>query len=175
MNALKTAVAAATLSAALVAGTSARAATATANLAVSASVGSACSITGGTLTFGTYDPIIVNSSLGVDLLGAGTLTVQCTLLGSAVVTLGQGSNAATGSTDAVPLRRMKNTASNDYLDYFLYQDVTRLVVWGNTSGTGLPYLGTGLPIPVTVYGTIPKGQNVPSGTYNDTVVATLTF
>ncbi|MCP3102321.1 fruiting body spore coat protein U [Myxococcus sp. K15C18031901] len=175
MKALKTAVAAATVSAALLATSSAHAATATANLTVTATVGSACSISSGTLNFGTYDPIIVNSSLGVDLLGSGSLTVQCTLLGSAVITLGQGSNAGTGSTDAVPLRRMKNTTSNNFLNYYLYQDVTRLVVWGNTAGSGLPYLGTGLPVPVLVYGTVPKGQNVPSGTYNDTVVATLTF
>ncbi|MCP3102322.1 fruiting body spore coat protein U [Myxococcus sp. K15C18031901] len=174
MKALKTAVAAATVAAAL-ATSSAHAATATANLTVSATVGSACSITSGTLNFGTYDPIIINSTMGVDLLSSGSLTVTCTLLGSAVVTLGQGSNAGTGSTDAVPLRRMKNTTSNDYLSYFLYQDVSRLVVWGNTAGSGLPYLGTGLPVPVLVYGTVPKGQNVPSGTYNDTVVATLTF
>ncbi|MCP3105592.1 fruiting body spore coat protein U [Myxococcus sp. K15C18031901] len=175
MKALKTAVSAATVAAALLATASAHAATATANLTISATVGSACSINSGTLAFGAYDPVIVNSSLGVDLLGSASMTVQCTALGSAVVTLGQGSNAGTGSTDAVPLRRLKNTTSNNFLNYSLYQDLTRLVVWGNTSGTGLPYLGTGLPIPVLVYGTIPKGQNVASGTYNDTVVATLTF
>ncbi|MCE9667179.1 fruiting body spore coat protein U [Myxococcus stipitatus] len=175
MKALKTAVAAATVSAALVAATSAQAATANANLSVAATVGSACSITSGSLNFGSYDPLVVNASAGVDLLASGTLTVQCTLLGSAVLTLGQGTHPASGSTDAVPLRRMRNTVSTDFLDYFLYQDVTRLVVWGNTAGTGLPYTGTGLPVPVNVYGTVPRGQNIPSGTYNDTVVATLTF
>ncbi|WIG97426.1 fruiting body spore coat protein U [Myxococcus sp. SDU36] len=179
MKAIKTAVAAVTAAAALVAFSSAEAATATTNLSVTASVGGACSIGavggGGTLNFGTYDPIIVNSALGVDLLGTGALSVQCTLLGTAVITLGQGLYPSAGSTDAAPLRRMRNTASADYLAYRLHQDVTRLIVWGNTAGTGLPFLGTGMPVAVLVYGTVPRGQNVPSGTYNDTVVATITF
>ncbi|WP_426752302.1 fruiting body development fimbrial-like coat protein PRU [Myxococcus sp. Y35] len=178
MNAIKTAVAAVTAAASL-ATFSAEAATATANLNVTANVGGSCSIGsgggGGTLNFGTYDPIVVNSALGVDLFGTGALSVQCTLLGTAVITLGQGLHPAAGSTDAAPLRRMRNTASADYLAYNLYQDITRLIVWGNTAGTGLPFLGTGLPVPVLVYGTVPRGQNVPSGTYNDTVVATITF
>ena len=179
MNAIKTAVAAVTAAASLAAFSSAEAATATANLNVTAHVGGSCSIGsgigGGTLNFGTYDPVIVNSALGIDLFGTGSLSVQCTLLGTAVITLGQGLHPGTGSTDAAPLRRMRNTASADYLSYFLYQDVTRLLVWGDTAGTALPFLGTGLPVPVVVYGTVPRGQNVPSGTYNDTVVATITF
>ncbi|AKQ63708.1 Sigma-fimbriae tip adhesin [Myxococcus hansupus] len=179
MNAIKTAVAAVTAAASLVAFSPAEAATATANLNVTANVGGACSIGsgtgGGTLNFGTYDPIVVNSALGIDLFGTGTLSVQCTLLRTAVITLGQGLFPAPGSVDGAPLRRMRNSASADYLAYQLYQDVTRLIVWGNTAGTGLAYLGTGLPVPVLVYGTVPRGQNVPSGTYNDTVVATITF
>ncbi|CAM4543025.1 fruiting body development fimbrial-like coat protein PRU [Myxococcus xanthus] len=179
MNAIKTAVAAVTAAASLVAFSPAEAATATANLNVTANVGGACSIGsgagGGTLNFGTYDPVVVNSALGVDLFGTGSLSVQCTLLSTAVITLGQGLYPAAGSTAAVPLRRMRNAASTDYLSYFLYMDVTRLIAWGNTSGTGLPFLGLGLPVPVQVYGTVPRGQNVPSGTYNDTVVATITF
>ncbi|MCP3065095.1 fruiting body spore coat protein U [Myxococcus sp. K38C18041901] len=155
--------------------TTADAATATANLTVTAAVSGSCTINSGTLNFGNYDPVIINSSLGIDLLGTGTMGVQCTLLGTGVITLGQGRNAAAGSTDAVPLRRMKNTNSNDYMSYLLYQDLTRLVVWGNTAGTGLAYVGTGISIPVPVYGNVPRGQNVPSGTYNDTVVATITF
>ncbi|CAM4451866.1 MULTISPECIES: fruiting body development fimbrial-like coat protein PRU [Myxococcus] len=179
MNAIKTTVAAVTAAASLVAFSSAEAATATANLNVTANVGGSCAIGsgggGGTLNFGTYDPIIVNSALGIDLFGTGTLSVQCTLLGTAVITLGQGLHPASGSTDAAPQRRMRNTASADYLAYGLNQDVTRLIGWGNTAGSGLPFLGTGLPVPVLVYGTVPRGQNVPSGTYNDTVVATITF
>ena len=179
MNAIKTAVAAVTAAASLVACSPAEAATATANQNVTANVGGACSIGsglgGGTLNFGTYDPVVTNSAMGVDLFGTGTLSVQCTLLRPAIITLGQGLHPASGSTDAAPLRRMRNTASADYLAYSLYQDVTRLFVWGNTAGTALAVLGTGLPVPVLVYGTVPRGQNVPSGTYNDTVVATITF
>ncbi|WP_223645828.1 fruiting body spore coat protein U [Corallococcus sp. EGB] len=175
MKAFKNTLAVLAVASSLAAVSSAHAATATANLTVTATVGSTCTINSGSLNFGTYDPIVVNASTGVDLLGSGTLQVQCTLLGTADITLGQGSHPGTGSTDAAPVRRMLNTSSANYLNYSLYQDATRLVVWGNTAGTGLPYVGTGLGTPVTVFGTVPKGQNVPSGTYSDTVVATITF
>ena len=41
--------------------------------------------------------------------------------------------------------------------------------------TGLAYTGTGASQDLTVYGTLPGGQNVPVGSYSDTVVATITF
>lgn len=150
---------------------SANAATITANLSVSAQVGGSCSVGSSGIDFGQYDPVILNSILA--LPGVGNVDVACTLGTSAVVTLGQGSNAGGGSTNAVPVRRMASGAQR--LGYSLYRDLLRTQVWGNTAGTGLAVLGTGLNLPVPVYGSIPAAQNVESGTYTDTVVVTVTF
>ena len=48
-------------------------------------------------------------------------------------------------------------------------------VWGGTAASDVPHTGTGTETSLTVYGRIPAGQNVPAGSYSDTVVATVTF
>lgn len=156
----------------LSAATSTEAATATANLAVTASVAANCSISTAPVAFGAYDPVSANASTALN--GTGTVNVTCTSGASTTVTLGQGSNANTGSTDAAPARRMKDSGTN-FLAYSLYSDTGRTTVWGNTAGTGQASTGTGSQVALTVYGAVAAGQNVPAGNYSDTVVATVTF
>lgn len=151
---------------------SAYAVTATDNLSVSATVSANCTISTSAVAFGAYDPVSANASSALD--GAGTVTVNCTSGAATTVTLGQGANADTGSTDAAPLRRMK-AGTSDYLSYTLYSDTSRSTVWGNTAGTGSAHTGTGTASALTVYGRVTAAQNVPSGSYSDTVVATVTF
>jgi spore coat protein U-like protein len=144
------------------------AATATANLGVSATVTNNCTISTAALAFGSYDPVVANASANLD--GTGTVTVACTKGATATIGLGLGSNAS-GS-----VRRMTDGSSN-YLTYELYQDSGRSTVWGTA--------GAGLLSPVaapskaarnfTVYGRVTSNQDVPAGTFNDTVVATVNF
>ena len=148
------------------------AATATSNLSVTASVTANCTISTSPVAFGAYDPVSTNASS--PLTGTGAVNVTCTSGASTSVTLGQGSNAGTGSSDAVPVRRL-NDGSTNYLSYQLYSDNGHSTVWGNTSGTGVAHTGTGTQTAITVYGSVAAGQNVPSGSYSDTVVATVTF
>ncbi len=150
----------------------ASAATATANLNVSATVPTNCSISTSDLAFGSYDPAGANAS--APLNGTGSVTTKCTVGASPNITLGQGANSDTGSTDAAPLRRLKDGGSN-YLSYSLYQDAGRTAVWGNTPGTGVGTTGTGVDVGLNIYGRISGSQNVPAGSYSDTVVATVTF
>jgi spore coat protein U domain-containing protein, fimbrial subunit CupE1/2/3/6 len=148
------------------------AATATSNLSVTASVTANCTISTAPVAFGAYDPVVANATTALN--GTGTVSVTCTNGDSTTVTLGQGANAGGGSTDAAPARRL-NDGGADYLSYSLYQDTGRTTVWGNTAGTGVAYTGTGTVSVLTVYGAVTAGQNVPSGSYTDTVVATITF
>jgi spore coat protein U-like protein len=148
------------------------AATATSNLTVSASVTANCTISTAPVAFGAYDPVSANATTALN--GTGTVNVTCTSGASTTITLGQGSNANTGSTDTAPDRRMSDGASH-FLAYALYQDSGRATVWGNTAGTGEANTGSGTQNALTVYGAIAAGQNVPAGSYSDTVVATVTF
>jgi len=144
------------------------AATATANLGVSATVTNNCTISTVALAFGSYDPVVANASTNLD--GTGTVVVACTKGSTATIGLGLGSNAS-GS-----IRRMRDGGTN-YLTYELYQDTGRSTVWGNS--------GAALLSPVaapskaarnfTVYGRVTSNQDVPAGSYTDTVVATVNF
>jgi len=146
---------------------------ATANLSVTATVIANCTISAGTpLDFGNYDAISANAASAKNV--SGTVGITCTTGTSATVMLGQGSNADTGSTDAAPVRRMKNGSS--YLSYGLFKDVGLGTTWGNTVGTGQGYTGTGSADTITVYGSVPAAQNAaPVGSYSDTVVVTVSF
>jgi spore coat protein U-like protein len=61
-----------------------------------------------------------------------------------------------------------------YITYTLFQDSSRSQEWDNTttkSGTG-----TGADQNFTVYGRIPSGQSISNtGSYGDTVIATITY
>ena len=60
----------------LASGSTLLAATATANVTVSATVTNNCSINGGSLAFGAYDPLVTNATDPKD--GSGTFSVACT-------------------------------------------------------------------------------------------------
>lgn len=146
------------------------AATATSNLEVSATVTNNCTISAGALAFGSYGISHVN---GTDLDASATISMQCTSGASTVITLGQGLHADTGSTDSTPLRRLQS--GSNYLSYTLYSASDHSTIWGNDAGSGLAYTGVGSSSNVTVYGRVAGSQNVPAGSYADTVVATVTF
>lgn len=156
----------------LAASSATQAGTATSNLSVTATVSANCTISTAPVAFGAYDPVSANASSPLD--GSGTITVTCTTGSNGTITLGQGANAGTGSTDAAPLRQMKDSGT-DVLAYSLYQDTGRSTVWGNTPSTGVAETGTGAVQNVTVYGAVAAGQNVPAASYSDTVIATVTF
>ena len=127
-----------------------------------------CTISTAALAFGSYDPVVAHASTNLD--GTGTVIVACTKGAAATVGLGLGSNAS-GST-----RRMTDGSSN-YLTYELYSDAGRTTVWGN-SGAGLyrrarrPRRLRGISRSTAVS---PSNQDVPAGSYSDTVVATVNF
>jgi spore coat protein U-like protein len=158
-----------TLTTAMVAAlaSSANAATATANLTVSATVTKNCTVSTTALAFGSYDPIVANAS--ADLDGTGGVAVACTRGATASIALGAGSNAS-GST-----RRLGDGGGN-FLSYELYSDSGHSTVWNTGAGTlSLTAAPSRAPRDFTVYGRIAGNQDVPAGSYGDTVVATVNF
>ena len=143
----------------------------TSSLTVSATVAASCTIDASAgLAFGSYDPVVANKT--TDLDASGLISTTCTNGSAATITLGQGANLDAASTDAVPLRRMVG-GTTDFLAYALFTDGGRTTTWDNT--TGNPVTGTGVAVNTTVFGRIPAAQNVPANSYNDTVLATITF
>lgn len=146
------------------------------SLSVTASVVASCTVDSTTaVAFGAYDPVTTNASTALTT-SSGAINTTCTNGSAATITLGQGDNADTGSTDTAPLRRMIGGVNGQFLSYSLCQDsVTCATPWGNDAGTGEAIVGSGNSDPVTVYGTVPGAQNVGADNYSDSVVVTVTF
>jgi spore coat protein U-like protein len=125
---------------------------ATANLAVSATVANACSVTGGTLAFGALNtltaPAVPGTSAGV--------TVTCTKLDPYTVTVDKGINFVGAQAN------LKNAGNTDVIPY-------SLTVPGVSAGTGASQT-------IAITGSIAAGtyNTASAGTYNDTVVITVT-
>jgi spore coat protein U-like protein len=131
---------------------------------------SQCSIGVTALSFGNYDVF-----LNVPLDTTGTITVNCAAdVNKANVTLGVSSTSGTFNP-----RRMKRSGGSDLLDYNVYTDVTRTVIFGDGTGgtSGVELKRKGKPEPwgeiIVIYGRIPPGQDVSAGTYSDTLAATV--
>ncbi len=132
----------------------------TAQLTVTATVQSGCSVSGGTLDFGTYIAGQVDDLDGVTQITltncAGTVTIE--LDG--------------GQYGSVADRKMANGSAR--LQYQLYRDPSRTQIWGqgNNAYQGQILVDNAV---LEVFGRIPGGQNVTPGTYTDIVNITVTF
>ncbi len=142
---------------------SASAATATANIQVTASIAATCSISATGMPFGVYS--------GAAITATSTLTVTCTNTTPYTVGLNAGTSGGTVST-----RKMKGTGAN-VLPYSLFSDNSRTINWGNTPGTDTPASaqGNGSAQTLTVYGQIPASQYLAIDTYADTITATVNY
>lgn len=153
----------------LLSASTAHAADATGNLSVTATVAGACVVATLPVAFGLYDPTAATDNTA----GNGTVTVTCTLGTPYTVALDAGANESVAG-DFTTRRMLANTS--DYLSYQLYKEDARTSVWGDTGTDRVTgQSGLGLPQAITVYGTIPKNQNVAAGAYLDTVLVTVSY
>jgi len=123
----------------------------------------ACSVAAQGLSFGSYDPLA-----GQRVDGAGNIAVTC----DAGVAYGIALSSGNG-----PYAARLLASGADSLQYNLYTDASRVLVWGDgTGGTAtVAGSGNGTATNVPIYGRIPSGQNVRSGSYGDNIVITVTF
>jgi spore coat protein U-like protein len=139
-----------------------------ANLKVTAQVIGNCLVTTQDLAFGNYDPVGANATTPADATGLIELTCSRGLVATIALGLGQNAQATT--------RRMADPGAGR-LEYELYQDGGRTVVWGGP-GAGdrvLPAAPSTATRLYAVYGRVRQGQDQPVGAYTDTVVVTVTF
>lgn len=118
------------------------------------------------VSFGAYDVFaaVPNNN------GVGGLTIRCIGGGgpSFAVTL------STGQSNSYAARVMKSGANQ--LTYNLYTNSARTVIWGDgTGGSSMMTAAANSTTTLSVFGQIPAGQDVPVGTYTDSITATVTF
>ncbi len=131
-----------------------------------------CSVTASGVSFGTYS--MFDSS---DKDSSGNVTVSCTVLLALFMTIH--TELSVGNSGSYSTRQLRSGVRS--LNYNLYTDTARQIIWGNGSGgtsrrTYSAFLSIGTTnIPYTVYGRIPRFQSSPSGTYTDSIVVTVIF
>lgn len=122
-----------------------------------------CTISANPLNFGTVTAV-------TGLTATSNLSATCTLNGAYTLALNGGS--VTGTVNA---RRMRLGAGPNTIDYQLYRDAARTLVWGNTAGSLVTGTGTGAAQSISVFGRVPPQGPKPPGVYSDTITATITF
>ncbi|HSI55144.1 MAG: spore coat U domain-containing protein [Ramlibacter sp.] len=141
--------------------------TAEATFRVSTRVNAVCSVTASNLDFGVYATQTASPKQASTVLRA-----TCTPGTTYQLGLNEGTTAG-----ATVTQRKLVSASNATLNYQLYSDSARSVIWGNTPGTdtvtGLP--GTGLAQDYTVFGSIPPSQAAPAEEFGDTITVRIYY
>lgn len=143
------------------AGRQALAATGSTTFTVTAAVAKACVITAGNLNLGSYDPTATS-----DLAPTGNSTISVTCTKNTTVAV---SPLTTSNTF-----KMKS-GGGDLLSYKLYQESARTTDWSTTGATKTT-TAVATPVTFSVYGTVPKNQDVSvAADYSDTVTVQITF
>jgi spore coat protein U-like protein len=137
-----------------------------------------CSVsTAGTVNFLTYNP-----SSATPALASTQTTLTCTHVSGGAQSIDWTMTLTNGNSANCNARTM--TRTGDSLQYNIYQDSIAGGVWGNPGCATFPAgnfkvgPGTGnnsRSVTKTLYGRIPISQFVSAGTYNDTLVLTISY
>ena len=163
-------------------GQSASAGQVTSPLSVTATVSANCAITTAPSNFsGAYDPVSANAA--TDLLFTPSIVFKCTKSSGSVnvgVTLGANSTG--------PGLRRLNDGGTNYLNYNIYQPsavggaaACAYTTAYDTSGGGLfgvagaNFTTSSTNVTVKLCGQVPQAQDVPTGTYTDSVTVQVNF
>ena len=174
-----------TLAVLLIADAPAWAGQATKNFTASASVAAKCVMSNiANLDFGSYDPVVNNASS--NLPGSTSFTLTCTKNASPSIELSAGNSF--GQNLAAKRSMTNGTAGpGNYLSYDLYVPsgagnsstaTPTASLWGDgTSGTSpfAPSVPSVAAQTITIFGAVTAGQDVPVGSYSDSVTATVNF
>lgn len=146
-------------------GLQAQSQTVTTTFKVSARVEAVCAVTATDLAFGAYSSQSGSAQ-------ASTTVLQATCTPGTTYNVGLNAGATTGAT----INQRKMASGTNTLNYQLYSDQAHSIIWGNTAGTDtVTGAGTGLAVNHTVYGSIPAGQVVPAGNYEDTIIVSIFY
>ncbi len=122
-----------------------------------------CTITLVDVAFGDYDVFATKATKST-----GKVKVKCTSGADYTIALSAGFGTITSRV---------MTDGSYQLDYNLFTDSQHTTIWGDgTSGSvTVSGTGTGSNTAYTVYGLVPAAQNVPVGSYSDTITVTVTY
>lgn len=132
-----------------------------------------CTTSAASMSFGVYDP-----TSGTPNQTTGSVTVSCDLIGGISLLVSYTIALSSGS-GAYLNRALLNGAAT--LNYNLYTSGSFSSIWGDGNG-GTSTVSDGYLLGLlgavrnyTVYGRVPALQNIPAGTYADSIIVTVTY
>lgn len=134
---------------------------------LSADVIANCTISVSDINFGNYDPIVANKTTPLDV--THPISTTCTIGSSPTIRIDAGLNAPspTGAN-----RRLSD--GTNYLTYVLREGSFTGTTWDIDADINAG-TATGLAVSKNIYARLPADQNVPVGSYVDTVQVTVHF
>lgn len=125
-----------------------------------------CRVTATPVRFGNYNPLRV-----APLNRTSRITVNCSGTGTFTVAL------STGQSGSYNPRYMLSGASADQLDYNLYTNAARNIIWGDGSGGSVivTHVFNNNRVRLNVYAQIPARQDITPGNYTDNITVKVTF
>ena len=151
----------------------------TQSLTVNGSVSQSCTTLSSaqTLTFPAYD--FQANATAADTAGPVSYTTQCTKGSSVAFSVDGGANFAHTSGT----RALKSAGTGDYMNYGLFQDSADTTAWafnsstgGGTNGPTLNPTSNTQTLTLTIYGSIPAGQDVSvASDYTDSVTVAVNY
>lgn len=122
---------------------------------------------GGTIeiNFDTYDAAIANET--TSLQSSSSFQMKCTKNTTATVMMDNGLYAN-------GVQRRMTDGQGNYLNYRVYQNAGMSLEWDESSTLEVSTT-TSAPQTIPVYADVPPNQDVPAGTYYDTIVMTTMF
>jgi spore coat protein U-like protein len=134
-----------------------------------------CTVNATGIAFGNYNPLSPAGDSSV-----GSWTVTCNAIGSGSATVAGTLTLSTGSSGSYAGRTMKS--GTRALQYNIYATPSHSQVIGDGSAgtlalsdSGTVTAGQVYQITGSMYGFMPPSQDVPAGTYTDSIVVTVTY
>ncbi len=137
---------------------------------IEATVQGICRVDSFSLDFGAYDGLVAHATTPLD--GTASIKVYCTkgTVGSVILSSGQ---------NLVGSSRQMKSAAGDFLIYELYADSGRSQIWDASNGQGATASSKNVPLSgtdgFTAFGRVFSDQDIPAGSYVDTIQATVNF
>lgn len=126
-------------------------------------VAATCSAYASSIVFGNYT--------GGDVDVVGTITVTCTSGTAYSIGLNAGNTAGATITNR---QMFGGQGGQNTLGYQLFSDAAYTINWGNSAGTNwVSGTGNGSAQPYTIYARIPANVNAATGSYTDTITASI--
>lgn len=130
-----------------------------------------CGVTTTPVNFMNYDVFSFSPTYST-----GIVLVTCNAPAQNPVTVTISINS--GGSGTFNPRQMRAATGTDLLNYYLFTDASRTVIWGDGTGgtsTVTNMVTRNAPWNATIYGTLPPRQNLRAGNYSDTLMVTVNW